>query len=261
MNEPTPLGLPEVADLLDQSPHTRKAILVGGQALNVLAVHYGLDAIATAVSNDIDFFGNATLAREAGKAWGGRTRKPDMDNHTPNSALVLVEIHGQTHQIDFMSQILGVQANELENWAASVEVGGKAFHVMHPLHVLQSQLQNVYGVLDRRSMGPRALSRTALAIKVAERSTREYLDDGDIRAARKAAERVVEIAATEAGLRAWHADRLDLLTAIPSHNKWPEEFLEKRLPQIRDMLAKQREEYARKQKRRPPKSGPQSALR
>lgn len=252
------MGLPEVADLLDQSPRTRKAILVGGQALNVLAVHYGLDAIATAVSNDIDFFGNAALAREAGKAWGGRTRKAAMDDHTPNSALILVNIHGQTHQIDFMSQILGVQANELERWAATVEASGKNFLVMHPLHVLQSQLENVYGVLNRRRMGPRAVHRTGLAIRVAERSIGEYLEGGDIRAALKAAERVGEIAATKAGLHAWHADRLDLLAAIPAHRKWPEEFLKKRLPQIRDMLSKQREDYVRQQIRRPSKISPQS---
>lgn len=249
MAERTPLGLPEVADLLDQSPGTREAILVGGQALNVFAVHYGLDAIATAVSDDIDFFGDAALAREAGKAWGGRTRKPGMDDHTPNSALVLVDIHGQTHQIDFMAQILGVQAKELQAWAATVEVDGKKFRVMHPLHVLQSQMENVYGILDRRSMGPRAISRTALAVKVAERIIRDYLDGGDVRAALKAVERIAEIAATKAGLRAWHVDGLDLLSAMPAHGKWPAEFLEKRLPQIEDMLSKQREQYDRQQSR------------
>lgn len=255
------MGLPEVADLLDQSPRIREAILVGGQALNVLAVHYGLDAIATAVSDDIDFFGDAALAREAGKAWGGRTRKAGIDDHTPNSALVLIEISGQTHQIDFMAQILGVQANELEAWAATFEVDGKKFRVMHPLHVLQSQMENVYGVLDRRSMGPRAISRTALAVKVAERIMRDYLDSGDVRAALKAAERIAEIAATKAALRAWHADGLDPLTAIPSHNKWPVDFLEKRLPQIRDMLSKQRARYAHQQKQISSKSGSTSKSR
>lgn len=258
MNERTPLGLPEVADLLDQSPSTRKAILAGGQALNVLAVHYKLDAIATAVSEDIDFFGDAALARKAGKAWGGRTRRAGVDDHTPNSALVLIEIHGQTHQIDFMSQILGVHGKELEDWAATVEVDGKAFRVMHPLHVLQSQLENMYGVLDRRRMGPRAISRTSLAIRVVERALRDYLDRDDFRAALKAAERVAKVAVTKAGLRAWHDDRLDLLTAIPSHNGWPEEFLEKRLPQIRDIVSKQREQYARQQTRVSTKPGSKS---
>ena len=256
MADRTPLGLPEVADLLDQSPRTREAILVGGQALNVLAVHYGLDAIATAVSDDIDFFGDAALAREAGMAWGGRTRQAGMDDHTPNSALVLVEIHGQTHQIDFMAQILGVQADELEAWAATVDVDGKKFRVMHPLHVLQSQVENVYGVLDRRRMGPRAISRTGLAVRVAECVMRDYLESGDARAALKAAARVAEIAATKAGLRAWHTDGLDLLTAIPAHSPWPVDFLDKGLPDLGDRLSKKREQYAHQQKRVPTRSGP-----
>ena len=69
-----PLGLDDVADLLARSPSTRETILVGGQALNVLAVHYGLDVVSTAVSEDIDFFGDARQARAAGQAWNGATR-------------------------------------------------------------------------------------------------------------------------------------------------------------------------------------------
>jgi hypothetical protein len=180
VNERTPLGLPEVADLLDQSPRTREAILVGGEAIKVLAVYYGLDAIATAVSKDIDFFGDATLASTAGKAWGGCTRKTSTDDHTPNSALVLVEIYGQAHQIDFISQILGVQASELEAWAATVDVDGKQIRVMHPLHVLQSQLETMYGILNRRRIGERAINRARVTLRIAERSIQEYLD-GDAR--------------------------------------------------------------------------------
>jgi len=248
MNTRIPLGLPEVAELLDRSPATREAILVGGQALNVLAVHHGLDAIATAVSYDIDFFGDATVARDAGHAWGGRARVADIDDHTPNTALVLVNFHGQTHQIDFMGEIMGVQAEELKAWAATIEADGKTFRVMHPLHVLQSQLENVYGVLNRRAMGTRAVARARLSIQVAERTIRDYLDNNDKRAAFKAAERVAEISTHPAALRAWYEDNLDVLAVIPAHPEWPSKFTTIRLPQIHDMASRSRNQYVKAHK-------------
>ncbi|MFI4920333.1 MAG: hypothetical protein ACHQAZ_01685 [Gammaproteobacteria bacterium] len=244
-----PLGLPDVADLLERSSSTRKAILIGGQALNVFAVHYHLDAISTAVSEDIDFFGDAKLAREAGKAWHGKTRVANIDDQTASSALVLVELHGETHQIDFMSQVLGVNAEELQRWAAEVEVDEKRFYVMHPIHVLQSQTENIYGQLDRRAKGIRGARRVGLAINVAERQAQDYLDKGDVRAALRMAERTAELAQAEPGLRAWHMDRTEIMTAIPLHKNWPIDFLEKRLPQLQEHVSNQRAIYPERQNR------------
>ncbi|HET7174467.1 MAG TPA: hypothetical protein VFK21_00515 [Gammaproteobacteria bacterium] len=244
-----PIGLTEVVDLLDRSVSTRGAILIGGQALNVHAVAFGLAAISTAVSEDIDFFGDASLAREAGRAWGGRTEIATIDDHTANSAYVLIELNGETYQIDFMSQVLGVRAEEMERWAANVEVGNKTIRVMHPLHVVQSQTENVYGQLDRRAFGQRSARRVALAVDVAERQARQYLDGNEIRASLKMAERTARIAIGRPGLRAWHDDSIDLLVAIPQHAKWPDKFIKTRLPQLRKRVDKARAIYARQRER------------
>jgi hypothetical protein len=244
------LGLDDVADLLAKSPSTRDAILVGGQALNVLAVHYGLDVVSTAVSEDIDFFGDALQARAAGKAWNGTTKVAGMDDHTPNSACVLLEMSGATYQIDFMADILGVKVKELKDWASTIEANGKSFLVMHPLHVLQSQLENVYGILDRRSMGARAVRRMRLANSVAASALVDYLDHGDKKTASKGAERIAKIAVTQAGLRAWYEDHVDILAAIPDSSLWSREFLTKRLPQIRKFVETKRVTFSLQQSRR-----------
>lgn len=245
MTERKPLGLPEVADLLDQSHETRKAILVGGQALNVLAVYYKLEAAAAAVSEDIDFFGDAKTARDAGKAWGSQTRVATMDDITPNSAYVIIEIDGEKHQIDFMAQILGVKVDELRAWARTVEVDDKTFRVMHPLHVLQAQLENVYGALNRRITGDRTVSRTRLAVRVVRAALHEELETGDEHAALIAAERITEIAQLPTGLRAWHEDHVELLDAVPSHENWPTAFVTKRFPQIQAYIGGKRRKYSR----------------
>ncbi|HEV7163854.1 MAG TPA: hypothetical protein VGO35_00505 [Gammaproteobacteria bacterium] len=244
-----PLGLDDVADLLARSPSTRETILVGGQALNVLAVHYGLDVVSTAVSEDIDFFGDARQARAAGQAWNGATRIARIDDHTPNSAYVLLEMNGATYQIDFMADILGVKVKELKDWAATIEADGKAFLVMHPLHVLQSQLENIYGILNRRSMGARAVKRMRLANSVAASALADYLEHGDIKTALKGAERIAKIATTPAGLRAWYEDHVDVLAAIPENPHWSRVFLTKRLPQIHKFVDSKRENYSARQDR------------
>lgn len=236
-----PLGIKEVEALLEKSPDTKDAILVGGQALNVLAVHYGLASVATALSDDIDFFGDAHKAIAAGKAWDGKTKTATLDDHTPNSAFVLINIGGTPHQIDFMAQIQGVQIKELHDWAAIIEADGASFRVMHPVHVLQSQIENVYGVLNRRSWGQRMVQRVVLSVQVADSAIRERLEKGAVRDALKIAERIAEIAVTPSGLRAWREDEVDVLSAIPEHPRWPSTFTTRRLPQIRKYVTQKRE--------------------
>ena len=109
-----PLGLEDVAALLAKSEETRNTILVGGQALNIFAVYYHCEAATSAVSEDIDFFGDRSVAVAAGKAWGGETRLATMDDATPNSAAVIVEIDGASHQIDFMFSLLGIDMDEMQ---------------------------------------------------------------------------------------------------------------------------------------------------
>lgn len=240
-DERKPLGIKQVEALLAKSPETKDAILVGGQALNVLAVHYGLASVATALSDDIDFFGDAHKAVAAGKAWDGKTKTATLDDHTPNSAFVVINIGGTPHQIDFMAQIQGVQVQELHDWAAVIEADGASFRVMHPLHVLQSQIENVYGVLNRRSWGPRMVQRVNLSIQVTESAIRERLEQDAIRDALKMVERIAEIAAGSPALRGWREDNVDVLLAIPEHPRWPAAFSSRRLPQIHKHIAQKRE--------------------
>jgi len=83
MRKRRPLSVYDVGALLARSPHSREAILVGGQALNIWAVHYDLAAASAVVSNDIDFFGSRANAIAAGLEWGAEVRTPALDDHTP----------------------------------------------------------------------------------------------------------------------------------------------------------------------------------
>jgi hypothetical protein len=130
-----PLFIRDVGELLQWSAHARNIVLVGGQALNVWAVRFGLAAEATAVSRDIDFFGSRADAIAAGLDWHASVETAALDDHTPNAAVVIVNIDNEERGIDFLSSIAGVDSEELQRWAATSRGGTYEFRLMHPLHV------------------------------------------------------------------------------------------------------------------------------
>jgi hypothetical protein len=243
-----PLSVRDVGELLQRSPRARDVVLVGGQALNLWAVWFGLAEQASAVSRDIDFLGSRADAVAAGLDWHAAVNTASLDDHTSNAATVVVTIDDEAHGIDFLSSLAGVESAELRRWAGKVRSGGYEFRVMHPLHVLQSQLENVYGVLRRRDEqdGDYYIGRVALAIDVAAAATVETLEAGRPREALKVAERVAAIAAGRPALAAWSRDKIDVLAAIPAHHGWSKRFVEARRPQIEADVLKRRDRLARR---------------
>jgi hypothetical protein len=233
-----------------RSPRARNAILVGGQALNIWAVRLGLAPEAAAVSEDIDFFGSRADAIGAGLDWQATVYAASLDDHTPNAAVVVVvvDIDNEERGIDFLSSIAGVDSEELRRWATKVRGRTYDFYVMHPLHVLQSQMENVYGALHRRDEpeGEYYVQRVALAVTVAAGVIAELLEAGRAREALKAAERIATIAAARPGLAAWRRDELEVLAAIPDHPGWPKRFLASRQPQIRKSVRSKRDKHGRR---------------
>lgn len=102
-------------------------------------------------SKDIDYFGYREAAHKLADALGGRVLEPDMDNQTPQTAIVEAKVQGQLLQIDFLGNVLGVRPKALQDSAAEIIVpyrrgdhaGSVAIPVMHPLHCLQSRIANL----------------------------------------------------------------------------------------------------------------------
>jgi hypothetical protein len=119
---------------------------------------------------------------------------------------------------------------------------------MHPLHALQSQIENVYGVLRRRDEqgGNYYIGRVALAIETAAAAIAELLEARRTREALKAAERIAAIAAGRPALAAWARDKVDVLTAIPRSPGWPKRFAETRRAQIERDVRERRNRRARR---------------
>jgi len=115
------LSVSDVIKLLSKSENARESILVGGQAGNFWAVRYGVRSEGVMLSKDVDFLGKSEAATNAGLEWGARVVLPNLDDFTPNTAVLYLDMDGGTRGIDFLDSILGVDNDELERMAVKVQ--------------------------------------------------------------------------------------------------------------------------------------------
>ncbi len=72
-------------------------------------------------SKDIDFEGAARTARRAGELLNGEVRIPTIDDHTPNTGIVLFEdSEGETREIDFLIAPYGLDGRDVRDSAVVV---------------------------------------------------------------------------------------------------------------------------------------------
>lgn len=248
------LSYRHVLELVSGKP-IEELILVGGQATNAWAEALGIASeneeglYGAALSGDIDFLGLAPAAIQLAKALGADVEVATAGSHTPNAACIIFDAEGGKQTIDVLHSLQGFSTGDLEEvraWAAIPELlqaVESRLRVMHPLHCLQSQLENVYGSLNRRerSDGQRAARRIELLGEIVRRTVQHYLDENEGDSARKMIERLYELARTRPALRARQQDGIDFVAGMPRDAKLGAEFLEKRLPQLERYLGRKRE--------------------
>lgn len=260
------LSIRDVCTVVEKVPDLSGIVLVGGQALNFWAEALGIASADSegpygpAVSGDIDFLGSPTTALAFGEATGGKVKIAGMDDaHSPNTALVTLDIDGEGHLIDFLGSLKGFTFRELEKVKHSAMPVGlvpgrhQPILVMHPAHCLESQLENVYGYqLNRRAEpgGERYIGRIKLAIESCRRIAKRHVDEGDPRGALKVVEKVHTLSLLPAALRARVEDDVRVEEGILDAAGMPSRFIEDRLPRMRRMhelkLAKYRRIHSHK---------------
>jgi hypothetical protein len=255
------LSFADVLAVVEKVPDLSGIVLVGGQALNFWAETLGIataDAAGVygpALSDDIDFLGSARAAIAFGAATGGKVDVAGWESaHSPNTALVTLDIDGESHLIDFLSSMKGFSPEELERvrtWAVPLKFGREAprpMSVMHPAHCLEAQLENVYGQLNRRTEpgGDRYVGRVRLAIEACRRITLRHAEQGGARSALKVAEKVHELSLLPSAMRARVEDELRVESGVADTQAMPAEFLAKRLPQLRRELERAIDIYKRR---------------
>ena len=227
---------PEDAALLIAQTRSENTVLIGGQAVAFWIRQFNIQPQLPALTVDIDFLGT----RNDAKTVSARLKIPHMlkiatfDDHTPNSALLSVDMEGYPEPvlIDYMASIIGVESNAIQKSAVAVEFQGQPLRVLHPLQLLQAKIWNLYRLVGKRT--PEGIEQARLAIEIAAAfveqagmSQRDLLD---------AIEAIGRFAPTQPARFAADTYGLDCLRAIPASvfqdGVLPDNFHKKRWPQI-----------------------------
>lgn len=156
-----PHDFPELLKAFDPLLDDHNAAIVGGQALNIWATHYydqapeELARSAPYTSKDIDYYGNRNAAEALANALQGDVDFPSPDDHTPNTAVAIVDLNGRRREIDFLGDLAGVPERVMSGNLATVDrtwpVDDDAdarVRLLHPLPILMSRAGNI--VMPRR---------------------------------------------------------------------------------------------------------------
>jgi hypothetical protein len=175
-----------IVALLQPLTDARGLILVGGQALafwlRYLASIYAEAADAEALaSKEIDFEGASRTVVLAAELVAGEAKLPTMDDHTPNTGLVLfTDADGVDREIDFIDQPLGLRGRDVRDTAVLVELRALAIApavqvgIMHPERCMASRVMNLIILGKTQSLAMRQLRASILCARL---WSRFILDD------------------------------------------------------------------------------------
>jgi hypothetical protein len=200
-------------------------VLVGGQALAFWMDRYGVASAAASISNDGDALGNLERARRIAANLRAALLTPDSNALTSLVAQIRIPTGsaGKVRNIDVLHLLFTVsglrKSREFTQavWRESVEIEWKSGHrirVMHPLHVLDSRVQNAVGLLE--SKGPHVVTQAIWAVDVAREAIRRVLRQSTGHERLGALIRQVHnLARSRAGRQILRQHGIEVLDAIP----------------------------------------------
>jgi hypothetical protein len=182
-------------------------------------------------------FGDSALARDLAKKLGWRIWIPTLDDATPQTGKVTHRSRsGAVKQVDFLSGVVGLTTKDIARRAVHIEVPGIGeLRVIHPIDVLDSRIQNLHLLPEKRTSA--GIAQATLAVDVARAFIRQEIEERGERAGLKLLERVADIAA----VRVFLLYGIDPLQAVPIEDFRTTSALHKlRWPQIVGEVDKKR---------------------
>lgn len=261
-NVQLPLSSDEVRQILENS--SEDAVLVGGQALALWSQIYHVlppNELSGGISADIDFIGSVSAAKTLGQALnksGGswKLHAVDPGDATPQTAKLSLTVKEEGYkEIDFLGAIVGVDTDQLKTRAVEMTLPGlsRGVKIIHPLDLLASRLHNLADLPVKRDAQGVAQGRLAISIVRAFISqAHSTLQERDVF---PFVEEVRRIALNKKLGRVYYEYGFDVLSAIPIELFKNEDFLSKRWPRIRALVAEQRESQAKLCSKYPPWPG------
>lgn len=254
-----PLTGDEVRQILESS--SEDTVLVGGQALALWSQIYHVlppDELSGGISADIDFIGSASAARTAGRALnrsGGSWKLHEVDpgDATPQTAKLSLTVNDSGYkEIDFLGAIVGVNTDRVKTRAVQMKLPGisRGVKIIHPLDLLASRLHNLADIPGKRDA--QGVAQAHLAISVVRAFISQAHGTLQERDVFPFVEEVRRIALNKKLARVYYEYGFDVLSAVPVELFRSPDFISKRWPQIRALVAEQRESQAKPCSKYPP---------
>lgn len=224
------------------------AVLVGGQALAVWANALNIrpePPLDVFVTSDIDFLGSRRVARELAEKLHAELMVPSAEDHVQvNSAmLILRDARTGTVLVDFLNEVVGIEAAIVKRRALEVEAFGVPFLVMHPVDCLTSRISNLQLLPSKQN--ELGLAQARLAIQIVNKFITRVAAEGNERHALDLSEHVGRLARGRAAAEVSSRYGIDVLDAIPVA-ALPKAFVEKQWPHLVKRAARRAAPYKKR---------------
>ena len=226
-----------------------RGLLVGGQALAFWADHLQVERPANLISgvtSDADFIGDSVLAKDLARRLGWQIWIPALGDSTPQMGKVTHRTkNGRVKQVDFLSGVVGLTTKDLGRRAIEMDVPEIGLlRVIHPIDVLDSRIQNLHLLPEKRTDA--GIAQARLAVDVARAFIRQEVGTRSERVGLRLLERLAEIASDIAAVRVFLLYGIDPLRAVPLEDFRTTSALHKvRWPQIVAEVTEKRQSLQR----------------
>jgi hypothetical protein len=151
------------------------------------------------------------LAKDLAKRLGWQISIPALDDSTPQTGKVTHRTKsGEVKQVHFLSGVVGLTTKDLARRAIEMEMPDIGhLRVIHPIDVLDSRIQNLHLLPEKRT--DTGIAQARLAVDVARAFIRQEVAARGEKAGLKLLERVTDIAA----VRVFLLYGIDPLNAVP----------------------------------------------
>ena len=210
----------QLRPLLEALSHC-DAVIVGGQAINLWSELCQKNeepwaSLRPFTSRDLDALGSASALLECARQTGGQALFPEPGQKTVNTGKLTVLIDGQPVDADFLSEVKGLNNQEIRQTARQILWQELSLRLLHPILCVESKTINLMRIQqepeerqDRKHLLlALANAREFLAAQTANPATHPVL----LRWAR----RLRSLANDQLGLEAAQVHGIDYQSAVPA---------------------------------------------
>lgn len=247
-----PSDLPAFFKALQKSPHP--AVLVGGQSLTFWVDFFNIpvpEVDTPYLTQDIDVLATKHDALIVAKELHGTCKIADLDDATPNTAIVIYDTpDGRKLLVDFMGTLIGLSNEEIRKTAVELdhpEYG--LIRILHPTLVLKSRIVNLHRLAQKRHAN--GVEQARLAVPVVRAFLEYYVRNGLAGANpdKYLIDRIVWLhdqALSDAGKFVYAEWGIDVMQAAPMDSVQNQDFHTQHKPRMEAEIATKRERYRKR---------------